>query len=223
MVGEGRRNLITRRLLLAGAAAIGTSGARAALPVPSTSTLSFRLMRHGSSIGMHSMTFRRSDDLLTVDISVDVLVKFGPIPLVRYTHHNQERWQRDRLIGFDSRTDRNGTPMYVHARWTGSGLAVEGSGTQPYTAPENALATTHWNARMLRGPMIGTQDGSLMHPVVSIQPEEPVRLASGQSLPAHRYRLSGDLDVELWYDAGNTWAGMRFIADDGSVITYERL
>jgi len=31
------------------------------------------------------------------------------------------------------------------------------------------------------------------------------------------------MDVELWYDANDTWAGMRFSADDGLVISYERM
>jgi hypothetical protein len=38
-------------------------------------------------------------------------------------------------------------------RWTDAGLVVEGSGTRPYIAPENALPTTYWNPRMLLGPM----------------------------------------------------------------------
>jgi hypothetical protein len=221
---EGRSSALTRRWLLAGAAVLGGArSARAGLPVPPDSRLAFRLMRHGSPIGTHVMTFSRDGDTLTVHIAVDVLVKFGPIPLVRYTHRNQEVWQRDRLVGFESRTDRNGTPMHVQARWQGSGLAVEGSGTRPYVAPANALATTHWNSTMLRCPMIGTQDGQLMHPVVSAQPEERIRLASGEPVAARRYRLSGDLDLDIWYDSTDTWAGLRFAADDGSVITYERL
>ena len=111
----------------------------------------------------------------------------------------------------------------MKARWDGPGLAVEGTGTPRYIAPANALATTHWNSSMLRGPMIGTQDGQLVHPVVSAQPEERIRLASGEQIAARHYRLSGDLDFDIWYDTSDTWAGMRFAADDGSVITYERL
>jgi hypothetical protein len=45
-------------------------------------------MRHGAPIGTHVMTFHGDGDGLIVDIAVDVLVKFGPIPLVRYTHRN---------------------------------------------------------------------------------------------------------------------------------------
>ncbi|HET7884016.1 MAG TPA: DUF6134 family protein [Acetobacteraceae bacterium] len=221
---EDRRNALTRRGLLAGAAVLGGARfARAGLPVPPDSKLAFRLMRHGSPIGSHMMSFSRDGDALTVHIAVDVLVKFGPIPFVRYTHRNQEVWQHDRLVGFESRTDRNGTPMHVQARWQGSGLAVEGSGTRPYVAPANALATTHWNSNMLRSPMIGTQDGQLIHPAVAAQPEERIKLASGEQIPARHYRLSGDLDLDIWYDSTDTWAGLRFAADDGSVITYERL
>ena len=54
-------------------------------------------------------------------------------------------------------------------------------------------------------------DGSLWH------------IASGAEMPAKRYVLTGDLDVELWYDVSDTWAGMRFSVDDGSVISYERM
>jgi hypothetical protein len=191
--------------------------------VPPGNTLNFRLMRHGTPIGTHVMTFNRDGDRLAVDIAVDVLVKFGPFPIVRYTHRNKEIWNRERLMGFESHTDRNGTKMHALARWTGSGLAVEGSGTQPYIAPVNALATTHWNSHMLRGPVIGVQDGMLVHPVVLPKPEERVRLATGDDIRARHYTLSGDLDLDLWYDPTDTWAGMRFTVDDGSVISYERL
>ena len=180
-------------------------------------------MRHGSVIGTHEVVFRRDGEALDVDIAVDVLVKFGPIPLVRYTHRNRETWQRDRLVGLSADTYRNGTRLRMSARWTEAGLAVEGSGTRPYIAPDNALPTTYWNPRMLLGPMIGTQDGGLVKPVVTPEPVAPIRVAPGDAIHARQYKLTGDLDLELWYDPSDTWAGMRFTVDDGSVITYERL
>jgi len=215
--------MIDRRALLGGLAMIGGRSALAGLPVPHGNQLTFKLIRHGSAIGTHSIVFNRDGDLLTVDIAVDALVKFGPIPLVRYTHRNQEIWHQDRLVGLASQTDKNGTRLHMQARWTGSALAVEGSATQPYIAPANALATTYWNPRMLLGPMIGTQDGMLVRPGVTPQPPEPIRQASGDAIQAKRFRLSGDLDLELWYDPSDTWAGMRFTAADGSDISYERL
>jgi hypothetical protein len=212
-----------RALLVAGAAMASGRNAMGALPVPRGSSLAFRLMRHGAVIGTHTLAFRGNGDALEVDIAVDVLVKFGPFPFVRYTHYSREAWQGDRLIGVTSRTDRNGKQLHMAASWSDGGLKVEGSGTRPYIAPPNAFATTYWHKATVFGPLIGTQDGMLVHPVISQLRPEPVRLASGEHTPVKRYALSGDLDVELWYDAADTWAGMRFTADDGSVVSYERL
>ncbi len=149
--------MLTRRyLLVVGAATAAARNARAALPVPRSNALTFRMMRHGSAIGTHALAFRHDGNLLEVNIAVDVLVKLGPIPLVRYTHHNREIWQGERLVGLNSHTDRNGTPLQMSATWTNGGLRVEGSGTQPYIAPPNAYATTYWHEATLFGPLIGT-------------------------------------------------------------------
>jgi hypothetical protein len=111
----------------------------------------------------------------------------------------------------------------MSAHRTPAGLYVEGSNTEPYIAPEDALPTTYWNARMLQGPMIGVQDGMLVHPRVTEKPIEPVRLASGAEAAARGYSLTGDLDLDLWYAPDRSWMSMRFSVADGSVITYERL
>ncbi len=216
--------MLTRRhLLVAGAAMAAAGRAQAALPVPHGNSMAFRLMRHGSAIGTHTLAFSGDGDTLEVNIAVDVLVKFGPIPFVRYAHHNRETWQGERLVGLNARTDRNGTRLQMSAAWTDAGLHVEGSGTRPYIAPPNAFATTYWRQSTLFGPLIGTQDGMLVHPAISQQQPTPIRTAAGEVTPAKRYVLSGDLKLELWYDASNSWDGMRFTVDDGSEINYERL
>src|SRR5271166_5909618 len=191
-----RHGMIARRALLAGLATVGGRTALAGLPVPHGDRLAFRLIRHGSAIGTHVATFRRDGEVLDIDIAVDVLVKFGPIPLVRYTHRNRETWQRDRLVGLSAETNRNGTRLRMSAHLTDAGLAVEGSGTRPYIAPGNALPTTYWNPRMLLGPMIGTQDGGLVKPVVALEPTGPIHLASGDDIHAKHYKLTDDLDLD---------------------------
>ena len=35
--------------------------------------------------------------------------------------------------------------------------------------------------------------------------------------------LSGDADLDLWYDQAAEWAGLQFKAKDGSAVTYERV
>jgi hypothetical protein len=221
---------IQRRALLVGAAACGLGwadramgAALSSLPVPPSGAMAFRLMRHGSPIGEHTLAFEQRGDTLTVAIAVDVVVSLGPIPLVRYTHRNTEVWQAGRLVGLAAQTNRNGTELHMAAHRDAAGLRVEGSGATPYIAPEDALPTTYWNARMLRVPMIGTQDGILVHPKVVEKPVEPVRLASGAETAARPYSLRGDLDLDLWYAGEGDWMSMRFTVADGSEIKYERL
>jgi hypothetical protein len=224
-----------RRALLVGTLACGVASAGRAmgerrvaagaggLPIPPSHNLAFQLMRHGTAIGTHTLDFKVNDDTLTVQIVVEVLFTLGPIPLVHYTHRNTEVWRGARLASLEAHTDRNGTELYMSAHRVAAGLRVEGSGTAPYIAPDDALPTTYWNARMLHVPMIGTQDGILVHPRVTEKPIEPVRLASGAETAARCYSLSGDLDLDLWYDPESHWMSMRFTVADGSVISYERL
>ncbi len=231
----GLTRVMERRALLAGTLACGVApicaamgdGMRprstAGLPVPPSHALAFRLVRHGAAIGTHTLAFRPGDNSLSVAIEVDVALSLGPIPLVRYTHRNTEVWRGGRLVALDAETNRNGTQLYMSARRVEAGLRVEGSGTDPYIAPEDALPTSYWNAQMLRAPMIGTQDGMLVHPRVTEKPIEPVRLASGAETAVRCYSLTGDLVLDLWYDPESHWMGMRFVVADGSVISYERL
>lgn len=195
----------------------------ASLPIPDSRSIAFQLIRYGTAIGTHTLDFRVTGDKLDVDIAVNVVLYLGPIPLVRYTHRAVETWQGGRLTALTGHTNRNGTEMYMSAHRVADGLWVEGSGTRPYIAPIDALPTTYWNARMLRGPMIGTQDGGLVHPKVTPKGVQPVKLVSGVERPATCYSLTGDLDLDLWYDAESRWMSMRFSVADGSTISYERL
>jgi hypothetical protein len=227
--------VIERRTLLVGTLACGVAHTHratatgsappgvASLPIPPSGSIGFRVMRYSSAIGTHTLSFRVSGDTLTVEIAADVLFTLGPIPLVRYTHRNTEVWSNGRLESLEAHTDRNGRDLYMSARRLAAGLQVQGSGTAAYIAPDDALPTTYWNSRMLRVPMIGTQDGILVHPKVTEKASEPVRLASGAQAAARCYSLTGDLDLDLWYTGDGNWMSMRFTVADGSVINYERL
>jgi hypothetical protein len=180
-------------------------------------------MRHGACIGTHTLEFRTNGEALEVDIAVDVRVSFGPIPIVHYSHRAREIWLGDRFVGVSSHTDRNGRALQMEAVRAGSTLSVTGSGTRPYVAPSDAFATTYWRKASLFEPLIGTQDGTLNYPKIVEPGSDPIRLASGAQTEAKHYVLSGDMDVELWYDDADAWVGMRFEAADGSTISYERV
>jgi hypothetical protein len=209
-------------MLLAGAV-MTARPATASLPVPSGDSLAFRLMRHGTDIGRHTLAFDRKGEMLTVRVAVEARVTLLAIPFVHYTHRVVETWQNGQLAGIDGETDKNGRNEWVRARRGADGLVVDGSRTAQYVAPEPAIGTSYWNKHMLDGPMISMEDGVLLRPKVTRLASEPIPLASGATIAASHYNLSGSFNVDVWYDQTDTWAGLAFTAADGSDVRYERL
>lgn len=215
--------MIGKRALLLTAAGVAARRAFAALPVPAGDTLAFRLIRHGDAIGSHTLTFARHADTLSVHVAVDATVTLLSLPIVRYRHRVEETWQAGKLVGLAAETDKNGQHEWVKAQRGPAGLEVSGSKTETYLAPEPAGATSYWNKQLLGRPMISLEDGVLLRPKVAVEPPEAIPLASGGSVPAEHYNLSGPFNVDLWYDRSDTWAGMAVTVADGSIVHYERL
>lgn len=216
--------MVTRRraILLAGAV-IAVRRAAAALLLPPDHTLGFRMIRLGNEIGRHTVTFERQGDVLIVRVTVDALVSFLSIPIVRYKHRAVETWHDGTLVGLTGETDKNGQNGWVNAHHTSEGLKVAGSKTAPYIASEAAIGTSYWNKRMLDGAMISLEDGVLLKPKVALRRTEVVQLASGGTVAADHYNLSGPFNVDVWYERTETWAGLAFTVADGSGVHYERL
>jgi hypothetical protein len=215
--------VIGRRTLLLAGAGVAASQAEAALPVPPDSALAYRLIRHGSEIGRHTLTFERRGDALTVRIAVDARITLLSIPIAHYSHRAVETWQGETLVGLTGQTNKNGQQDWVDARRTSEGLVVLGSQTRRYIAPAQAIGVSYWNKRMLNGPMISLENGELMRPKVADRQTEPVPLASGGTIPAEHYNISGPFNVDVWYDRSDTWASLALDISDGSEVRYERL
>ena len=211
-----------RGVLLAGACVVARQAA-AALPVPPDNTLAFRLIRHGSEIGRHTLAFDRQGEALTVHIAVDAKITLLTIPVAHYTHRSVETWQGDTLVGLTGQTNKNGEQGWMNARRTSEGLVVVGSKAARYVAPPQAIGVSYWNKRMLSGPMISLENGELLRPKVAADKTEPVPLATGGTIPADHYNISGPFNVDVWYDRTDTWASLALDISDGSEVHYERL
>jgi hypothetical protein len=217
--------MITRRGLISGTglAIALPRAAQAALPVPPGDRIGFRLVRNGDVIGSHALGFTRQGDTLVVSVAIDIQVKLLGIPLYRYSHRATERWQGDRFMSIDSRTDRDGSPRTMQALRGPDGLVhVTGTLTEPYVAPEGVLPSTYWNKAMLRPQLINSENGRLMQLPLTPGNIESVPMASGQTIQARRYDYGGELDLVLWYDMADQWAHLEF-TKDGTPIIYQKL
>jgi hypothetical protein len=193
------------------------------LSTPPGKSLGFDVMRKGSKIGTHVLTFDQDGDKLTVNVDVELKVGVGFIVLFRYKHHATEVWQGGQLVSLDTVTNDDGTPNKVTGRRAVDGFKVEGTKAHLYTAPDDALPATHWNRKMLDGPMINTQDGRLMRPKITPMGSDLIPVATGAKIPAQHFAMSGDAILDTYYDGTPNWVGLNFKAGDGSLILYERV
>ncbi|MCU0984336.1 MAG: DUF6134 family protein, partial [Acetobacteraceae bacterium] len=136
------------------------------------------------------------------------------------THRNTEVWRGDRLVSIASTTDNNGTPLSVKARANGRGIEVEGTDSGAYLAPIEAISTSYWHGAFLRGQKIDTQGGRLLTTTLRRVGEETIPIA-GRPTPATHWRIDGDLELDIWYDAAGAWSRLRFI-NNGATILYTR-
>lgn len=209
---------LRRRTMIGSGAALLFAGA-APLPVPDANKLLFQVVRGGGVIGTHRLDFIRSGSDLTVNVNVVMAISFGPIPLFHYHHHAVENWQGGECVSLEAETDHNGTKFKVVAHRDASGWDVTGSKGK-LRAPPETLPATHWNKAMLNGPMINTETGSVMRPAIAELGWQKITAAGGGTITAEHYRLSGDADMDTWYDDTPSWAGAAFTGGDGSTIRY---
>jgi len=203
-----------------------STGPRFALPsprigVPTTGRLEFLVFRNGKPLGRHEIRFSDRNGDLLADISVDYVVKLGPVNLFRYKLRGRETWSDGRLASAHVQTDNNGKQEYLSAIREGEALIVEGRRARRARPPRGSLIATHWNIAQLDGPMINPQDGSLMRFSVKTMGLSTLMGAKGGAArTAKRYGLSGQNPMELWYEDPGLWVGLRAKAFDGSIISY---
>jgi hypothetical protein len=210
--------VIGRRALLTGALAVLAPGCASAMPPE----LRFNVMRNGSAIGHHVVTFRQDGDTLLASTAVDIAVRFGPLVLFRYTHSVRETWRNGQFVTLDSDTDDNGTPWRVHAVRAGDHVLVEGLEVPARVLPPATVPLTHWNILCTERPLFNPQDGVPVESSVVPRGEDMVPLADGTTVRAAHYSLVGKVALDDWYDDSRVWTALRSVGKDGSTIDYRR-
>lgn len=203
-------------VLLVMAGAVTTAGAQ---DQPYGPTLIFAVYRNGEQIGRHTLAFQHNGGDLTVSTAIDFAVKVLGFTAYRYSHRGQEVWNGDTFQSASTQTNDNGTKYTVRAQRTTNGIDVQhASGRE--VMPAGTLPTSHWNVRQIgQTTLLNTQNGAPAHIQVTPLGREKVQTASGW-IDANRYRYSGDVSKDQWFDDRGRWVRTIFKASDGSTIEY---
>lgn len=177
-----------------------------AAALPAADALAFKVFRDGEPLGHHRLAFRRegSDLHVTIDIRLDV--KFAFLTVFRYRHSNHEVWRDGQLVAIDTKTDDDGETYWLRGRASQEGFEVLGSSGR-FLAPADVIPTSYWNPETVaRNRLLDTQRGRLIDVEIVPAGAESVLIA-GAPVNAQRYRMTGDLELDLWYATDAEWAG----------------
>jgi hypothetical protein len=174
---------------------------------------------HGE-VGRHVITFSCQGDDLVVETRIEGEVKVLMVPLFKRKGTYREVWRGDRLIAFDSRTEDNGELYEVSARAGRDRTVIRGRRGR-IEAPPTVVSNHPWNHEVVgRTLLFDTQRGRLQRVQVTPSGTETITVA-GRTVAAQTYRVTGDLERELWYDAAGNWLQSR-LEHDGAEITLIR-
>ncbi len=171
----------------------------------------FRMLRNGEAIGTHTVALeRRGAETIAVS-DVSVAPRVLGVVVYRYEHRYAEVTSQGRFLQVESWLNRNGRVVEVRAEATRDAVVIEGpAGT--VRMPANAAPLSWWEPRRFgRVPLFGTSTGQEMRVAFARS-----RLPDG----GERVRVTGELEVELAYDAAGGWSGFSTTGEDGSTITY---
>ncbi|RVU33901.1 hypothetical protein EOI86_22480 [Hwanghaeella grinnelliae] len=189
--------------------------------VPQEGALNFTVLRDGSEIGEHKITFDQSGDDLKVDINTDIKVTLPLIGIAvyRFEHEGHEVWRNGHLAALNSKTYDDGTDHKVDAAATEDALAVK-SDIVDQTSAATIIPASLWNpALMQQSVLLNTLDGHEMAVQVETVGMESVNV-KGAETKANHIRVSGGLERDLWYTPEGSLVMVRFAAKDGSEIKY---
>ncbi len=212
---------LTRRSLLGASLLLVPATSLAAPVLPPGRRLNFRVLRNGSPIGEHHMSFMDDGDSVTIVTDAKFSVKVGPITALRYSHSATERWSGGQFSSLESRTNTNGKMETATARRTAAGVALTGRKGRAL-APASAHPLTHWNMGAFGNPLFNPQEGKLVKVNSAPKGTETIKLANGRSVTASRYAIRGEVEIDDWYDETGAWVALKGKLNDGSVVEYRR-
>jgi hypothetical protein len=179
-------------------------------------TREFAVSVDGKPAGTATMTIQKQDDgstVVTCDTTVTVRVL---IKKYVYTCQTREVWKGSRLQQLTSRCNDDGKQFEVSAQAQADGVHVRVNGREHTTKPEVWL-TSYWTLpeAKLRNqvvPVLDADNGRDLQ--VRLQHVGAAQIAvAGQLQNVQHYRLTGTVQVDLWYDASDRLVRESFVED----------
>jgi Family of unknown function (DUF6134) len=179
----------------------------------------FQVYVDGKAAGHFQVKVAEKDGAVECTVSARVEVK-ALLGKYRYSLDSQESWKDGKLMSLRSTCNDDGTKHEVSlssdgttATLTADGKTIKGGGA--------VWPTSYWRLPPAAGALtlVDSDTGKLIPAKLEEAGSEKVRVV-GKEQAATKYRLTGGVDVTLWYDAGGRLVRESFV-ESGHRTTFE--
>lgn len=183
----------------------------------------FAISIDGKPAGNYVMNITQRDDgSVSMEGSAQTQMSFvGGLYKYTYMYKGTEIWQNGRLTRLDSAANDNGKRYTVNAFPENTGLRVRVNG-KDHTARADAWVTTYWqlppgNQRNRALPLLDADSGKDIQATLQFVDSNTVQV-SGQAQNSAHYRLSGGVQVDLWYDGQERLVRQEWVEDGHKAV-----
>jgi hypothetical protein len=189
------------------------SAARAA----DTETREFSVAVDGKRAGGASMTIARADDgTTTVAADTEVRVTVLGLNAYKYSYRGKETWKDGKLQKFESTCNDDGKRYVVTAAAEAEGVRVKAN-NQERMVKSNVWLTSYWakpDNKVINQtiPLVDADTGRDLEAKVTFVGQEQLNIA-GQAQNVTHYKLTGKVNVDLWYDSADRLVRQEWVED----------
>jgi hypothetical protein len=185
-------------------------------PAATKTHQAYDIIRQGSTIGTNTVDVERRGDTTQVKISTKILVKVMFIEAYRFDHDSTETWKTGQLVAFNSQTNDNGTKHSVTVTSSPDKLDINADGKHS-DAPLSLRPASLWDRSFnTQTEFFDPQNGKRLAVKIKDVGDEKITV-QGAPRQAHHYKISGDLERDVWFD-GDTLVRLKLVGSDKSII-----
>jgi hypothetical protein len=204
--------------------ALSVCAAFSALAVPSaqaaTQVLTYNV-EHPTygNIGTYTNTVSKNGNTANVRTDLHITVKMIGIPMFHQDATREEQWQNQRLVGFRSQTDDNGTNIDVTGKASAKNFVINSSSNGNLTAPPQVHPSNPWAPFVLQtDTMMSTKTGKIS-PVVVKDTGEVMMTFDGRQMRVHQWFVDDDKHQVVWIDDRGVVVAFQ-TEEQGSAINF---
>ena len=175
-----------------------------------TNVLEYELFRNNKLIGYHNYKFEKKGENTIVKSIIEFKIKKLGVDLYKYEATSVEKYKRDQLVNFSSKTNQNKKIKNTEINFNEKEnyLIISGSENQ-LTSPKEYPVGTWWNHEIVQAKaQISAISGRIIEQKVTFLGKEKITLYGKTFEALHFNFVSSDenlpdnkkLNTDVWYD-----------------------